>query len=194
MNPYKGNIDERNYTLKYVLGQNYTEKFTHYFINFYYFGFMIGVMKFYLDQNIYESKKKKLLFGQIDLPFQLCKKVIIKINSLKLYVKRIILWSCVIILFLIASSFSLLEGRKLSYENNIEYVQVKGFTKFLFFYEKNLAGIFYFISLLMYICYPKSTYVNKISNSGIFILNERISYCFFCSFSYVVHTQFCVFK
>ena len=193
MNPYKGNIDERNYTLKYVLGQNYTEKFTHYFINFYYFGFMIGVMKFYLDQNIYESKKKKLLFGKIDLPFQFCKKVIIKINSLKLYVKRIILWSCVIILFLIASSFSLLEGRKLSYENNIEYVQVKGFTKFLFFYEKNLAGIFYFISLLMYICYPKSTYVNKISNSGIFILNERISYCFFCSFSYVVHTQFCVF-
>ena len=193
LNPYKGNIEERNYTLKYVLGQNYTEKFTHYFINFYYFGFIIGVMKFYLDQDYYQSRKKRPLFVQIGLPFQFCKKVIIKINCLKLYAKRLILWSCVILLFLIASSFTILEGRYLSYKTPIKFVKIKGFTKFLFFYEKNLAGIFYFISLLMYICYPKSTYVNKISNSGIFILTERISYCFFCSFSYIVHTQFCVF-
>ena len=193
LNPYKGNIEKSKYTLQYVLGQNYTEKFTHYFINFYYFGFIIGVMKFYLDQNYYESRRKKLLFAQIGLPFQFCKNVIIKINSLKLYIKRIILWLCVILLFLIASSFSILEGRYLKYEKIINLADVAGFIKFLFFYEKNLAGIFYFISLLMYICYPKSTYVYKISNSVIFILNERVSYCFFCSFSYLVHSQFCIF-
>ena len=192
-NPFKGNIEEIDYSLKYVLGQNYTEKFTHYFINFFYFGFIIGVMKFYLEQNYYESKKKKPLFTKIVLPFQFCKKVITKINTLKLYIKRIILWSCVFFLFLIASSFTIIEGRHFSFEKEIKLVKIQGITKFLFFYEKNLAGIFYFVSLLMYISYPKTTYVNKISNSGLFILTERVSYCFFCAFSYVVNAQFCVF-
>ena len=192
-NPFKGDIENQDYTLKYVLGQNYTEKYTHYFINFFYFGFIIGVMKFYLEQNYYETRKKKPLFSNIVLPFQFCKKVIIKINTLKLYIKRIILWSCVFFLFLIASSFTIIEGRHFSFDKRIELVKIRGITKFLFFYEKNLSGIFYFVSLLMYISYPKSTFINKISNSGLFILTERISYCFFCAFSYVVSAQFCVF-
>jgi hypothetical protein len=191
-NPYKGNIEDQNYTLKYVLGQNYTEKYTHYFINFFYFGFIIGVMKFYLEQNYYENKKKKLIFPKIDLPFEFCKKIIIYVNQLKLYIKRIILWSCVLVLFLIASSFNILEGRNFS-QNDITFVKIKGITKFLFFYEKNLSGIFLFISLLMYISYPKSTFINKISNSPLFIICERISYCFFIFFSYLVYAQFCVF-
>ena len=191
-NPFKGNIEEQNYTLKYVLGQNYTEKYTHYFINFFYFGFLIGVMKFYLEQNYYENKKKKLIFSKIDLPFEFCKKFIIYVNRLKLYIKRFILWACVFFLFLIASSFNILEGNKFTY-NEINFVKITGITKFLFFYEKNLSGIFLFISLIMYISYPKSTFINKISNASLFIICERISYCFFTSFSYLVYAQFCVF-
>ena len=45
----------------------------------------------------------------------------------------------------------------------------------------------------MYISYPKSTFINKISNASLFIICERISYCFFTSFSYLVYAQFCVF-
>ena len=39
LNPFRGNIEEKNYTLKYVLGQNYSEKYTHYFINFFFLDF-----------------------------------------------------------------------------------------------------------------------------------------------------------
>ena len=67
--PYKGNIEEQNYTLRYVLGQNYTEKYTHYFINFFYFGFLIGVMKFYYDEHLfyYNQKKKKFSKNKITI-------------------------------------------------------------------------------------------------------------------------------
>ena len=43
------------YTLPYILGQNFSEKYTHYCINFYYFGFIIGVMMFYYNENMFSK-------------------------------------------------------------------------------------------------------------------------------------------
>ena len=192
--PYKGNIEEQNYTLRYVLGQDYTEKYMHFFINFFYFGFLIGVMKFYREQNIYNMKKKKNTFQQIILPFQFCKKVITYIDGMKLYLKRTILFACIIFLLLISSSFTLSEGKNISYfDESIHFYKIKGIIKFLFFYEKNLCGIFFFIFLLMYICLPKNTYIMKIAESTTFVIIERISFCFYTSFSYLIYAQFCVF-
>ena len=192
--PYKGNIEEQNYTLRYVLGQDYTEKYTHFFINFFYFGFLIGVMKFYREQNIYNIKKKKNAFQQIILPFQFCKKVITYIDGMKLYIKRAIFLACIIFLLLISSSFTLSEGKNISYfDESIHFYKIKGIIKFLFFYEKNLCGIFFFIFLLMYICLPKNTFIMKIAESTTFVIIERISFCFYTSFSYLIYAQFCVF-
>ena len=80
------------YTLRHVLGQNYTEKYTHYFINFFYFGFIIGVMKFYYDETKFNNNNNKNKYiSQINLPFEFCKNLIIFINKLKFIFKRIIL-------------------------------------------------------------------------------------------------------
>ena len=192
--PYKGNIEEQNYTLRYVLGQNYTEKYTHFFINFFYFGFLIGVMKFYLEQNIYNMKKKKNIFSQIILPFQFCKKLITYIDGMKLILKRLILFICLLFLFLISFSFTLSEGKNISsFDESINFFKIKGIIKFLFYYEKNLSGIFFFGFLLIYICYPKNTFIMKIAESTTFVVIERISFCFYTSFSYLIYAQFCVF-
>ena len=193
LNPYNGNIEDQNYTLRYVLGQNYTEKFTHYFINFFYFGFIIGVMKFYLDQNIYFMKKKKKHFLTIDLPFQIFEKVIIYLNGMKFIIKRVILLLSLFFLLLLSSSFTLSEGKNISYDEAINFYKIKGFIKFLFFYEKNLGGIFFFIILLMYICYPRYSNIKRITNSTTFIITERISFCFYTSFCFLIYAQFCVF-
>ena len=193
LKPYKGNIEEQNYTLRYVLGQNYTEKYTHCFINFFYFGFLIGVMKFYLDQNGFNKKVKKTLFGQIRLPFQFCQKIITYINDISPFLKSFYFYISLVFLLLISSSFTFLEGNNISYNEKIQFVKIANITKFLFFYEKNLSGIFFFIFILMYICYPKYTFTKKISETTTFIIIERISFCFYTSFSYLVYAQFCVF-
>ena len=194
LNPYRGNIEEQNYTLKYVLGQNYTEKFTHYFINFFYFGFLIGVMKFYHEENIYNMKNKKNHFINIILPFQFCKKIITCFNTFRPYLKRIILLSSILVLLVISSSFYFLEGKNFSYEKDIiEFVKISGFVKFLFFYEKNLSGIFFFIFLIIYIVYPENSYLMQLSNSSTFIIIERISFSFYNCFAYIIYAQFCIF-
>ena len=193
LNPYKGNIEDKHYTLIYVLGQNYSEKYTHYFINFFYFGFLLGVMKFYLEHNRYNMKKKKNIFTQIYLPFQFCQKLITFVKGINICIKRTILLCCLFFLLLISSSFNLAEGNKFSYDKDMDFVNLKGIVKFLFFYEKNLSGIFFFLFLLIYICIPKHSKLMQIAESTTFIIMERISFSFLISFSYLIYAQFCVF-
>ena len=193
LNPYKGNIEDKHYTLIYVLGQNYSEKYTHYFINFFYFGFLLGVMKFYLEHNRYNMKKKKNIFTQIYLPFQFCQKLITFVKGINICIKRTIFLCCLFFLLLISSSFNLAEGNKFSYDKDMDFVNLKGIVKFLFFYEKNLSGIFFFLFLLIYICIPKHSKLMQIAESTTFIIMERISFSFLISFSYLIYAQFCVF-
>ncbi len=189
-----------NYTLRYVLGQNYTEKYTHYFINFFYFGFLIGVMKFYYDEHLFYYNQKKRNFQKIKLPFEFCEKIIMGINKIKFIYKRLIMIFIIIILLLFSSSFFLIQafGNK---ENN-DYVLEKIIDEnnninykiyYLFLYEKNLCGIFFFIFLMIFIVYPKKTNIIKLAERKGFIIIERISFCFYCSFSYLIYAQFCVF-
>ena len=182
------------YTLRYVLGQNYSEKYTHYFINFFYFGFLIGVMKFYHDENIANRKKKKKdNLNQLDMPFEFCKNFISIISKLKFKFKRIIVLSSILFMFLISSSFYFMQLSTPKADNNILRYPMNNKIYFMFLYEKNLCAIFFFIFLTMYIVYPKYTSIIQLAERNGFIIIERISFCFYCSFCYLIYAQFCLF-
>ena len=194
LNLNKYNEEVESYTLRYVLGQNYSEKYTHYFINFFYFGYLIGVMKFYYDENISNKNKKNNTHTQnINMPFEFCKKIIISLNKLKPLFKRIILLLSLVFIILISSSFffkQLLGGK--TNNNELKYEMTRN-THFLFLYEKNLCAIFFFVFLIMFIIYPKDSAIIQLAERNGFIILERISFCFFCSFTYLIYAQFCVF-
>ena len=194
LNLNKYNEKVESYTLRYVLGQNYSEKYTHYFINFFYFGYLIGVMKFYYDENISNKNKKNNTHTQnINMPFEFCKKIINSLNKLKPLFKRIILLLSLVFIILISSSFffkQLLGGK--TNNNELKY-EMTGNTHFLFLYEKNLCAIFFFVFLIMFIIYPKDSAIIQLAERNGFIILERISFCFFCSFTYLIYAQFCVF-
>ena len=194
-------VDKRKilYSLKYALGQNYTEKYTHYFINFFYFGFIIGVMKFYHDESKLFRNKKKNKISPIHLPFEFCNYIIIFINKLKFMYKRIILlisFSIIILLSYISFIFMSKnaeygeEGQKIFI---IEEDNTKDWLYYFFLFEKNLNGIFFFVFLIIYIVYPKSKNIMKLAETQGFILLERISFSFFCSFVYIIYAQFSIF-
>ena len=207
------------YTLKYVLGQNYTEKYTHYFVNFFYFGFLIGVMLFYQQeiQNSNRSMSQKftssitlntsnsalLLEPEIDnmYPFSFCKIIINNIGKLKFWIKRTLCLLSLLCLFFISASFNILQitEEKNRNENNNEKsiytleIKDNNLIKFIFIFEKNISGLFFFVFLLMFITYPKNTNIIQLADLKTFIIIERISFCFFCSFNYLIYAEFCVF-
>ena len=189
------NEKDHKYTLRYVLGQNYSEKYTHYFINFFYFGFMIGVMKFYHEENLLNMNKKEQNPQEFELPFEFCQKIITSINKLQFWLKRTILLLSLIFMILIASSFNImqLEYKKSDEIHLYNLYDKNSFILFLFIFEKNLSGIFFFIFLMMYIVYPKTTNIIQLAESNGFTILERVSSCFYCSFCYIIYAQFCLF-
>ena len=190
---------EQPYSLRYALGQNYTEKYTHYFINFFYFGFIIGVMKFYLDENKLKIKNKNKI-SSLHLPFEFCSKIIVYVNKLKFYFKRIIL----ILSFIIIVIFSSISFKKMTKNVVIEseeekkkeyliYNENKSSFYYFFLFEKNLNGIFFFIILTIYIVYPKNKNIIKLAETQGFVILERISFCFYCCLTYIIYAQFSIF-
>ena len=128
----KYNIDDNSdekYTLFHVLGQNFSEKYTHYFINFYYFGFMLGVMLFYQNENNYH--KLNIKYEDISainsmsndsissnsensyiyyMPFPFCKDIILALNNLRFCLKITFLLLSIGFILLISSTFTFIQG------------------------------------------------------------------------------------
>ena len=230
-------LAKNNYYLFFVLGQYFSEKYTHYFINFYYFGFIIGVMMFYHNENIFanynninsmnnnnirdnsnsnnssydgisstSSNSNNILINL--LPFSFCNSFIITLHKLKFYIKRIILWLCLLGIFLMSITFYLTqkylpedknekENKDLSINIKINRLKIHKLShtiiKYIFLYEKNVCCIFFFIFLLMFIVYPSNTNLVKFSQLKFFILFDRINFSFFCTYSFLVYAAFCIF-
>ncbi len=124
---------EEIYDLQYVLGQNFSEKYTHYFINFYYFGFLIGVMMFYYNENMLYNRNNNNVSNNLHnshssensldkneninnnnnlssnilhiLPFSFCNDIIMFISKIKLWIKNVISVLCIIFILLISNTF-----------------------------------------------------------------------------------------
>ena len=131
----KYNIDDNSdekYTLLHVLGQNFSEKYTHYFINFYYFGFILGVMFFYNNEiinyklnkfddsitinSMVSNNSSNDSFSMNNenihlflLPFSFCKKIISFLNNIKYYLKWIILCLSLVFIFLMSCTFYIIQ-------------------------------------------------------------------------------------
>ena len=205
---YEINVDDTQnvvkYTLPYVLGQNFSEKYTHYCINFYYFGFIIGVMMFYYNENMFSkfniahtninnsrqnsSTDENAKYNLMNmLPFSFCNDIIKVLYKLKFWIKRMILWIClafIIFLSFISISFTIEKDK---------IVELNNFNIFIFLYEKNLCCIFFFILLLMFVVYPQNTGLIKFSQLNFFILFDRINFSFLCTINYIISAGFCVF-
>ena len=216
--------EEEQYTLIYVLGQNFSEKYTHYFISFYYFGFIIGVMMFYYNEKIFShynsinnsiqrrssscsncSSESNLKANDSNvtnnllnlLPFSFCNDIIMGLAKLKLYIKRIILLSCVVLIIFISFSFYIIQKILKSdsdfFSIEIPKINEKKYIKYIFLFEKNICCLFFFIFLLIFIVYPNNNNFVQFSSINFFIIFDRINFSFYCTYSYFVYAAFCLF-
>ena len=137
------------YSLPYILGQFFSEKYTHYFVNFYYFGFIIGVMLFYYNENMFYKSNYRNRPNRINsissensigrnfkgksnmkenntqnnifdiLPFSFCNDIIMYLSKIKFWKKRTLLLISFSFIVLISNSFYFIQF--LFNENNDEY-------------------------------------------------------------------------
>ena len=181
----------KDYKLSHILGENYSIKYPHLTICYYFFGFIIGICYFYnyhnKDNQDMNIDKEKIKDVNKKLPFYFCQNIVNKLKDLSSKLKVIFFWMIIIFILLLCFSFKFIqilyknEEKKLLFEFN-------SFCLFIFHSEKFLFGILFFFLNLIIIVYPQDSLIQEILTIKNFVVLERISFCFNC----VSHTLICV--
>ena len=169
----------------FLLNQNYTEKFTHLLINFYFIGCLVGICLFYyndaVDENSFSQNEEKL-------PFHFCFWLVSFADVFSSFIKKIILGILVLVLILLSS---FLYFRYLS-ENNYLF-NISMFEIFDDMYGKVFFTFILGLILIFLIVYPKDSAFKHLVQTHIFVVFERINVSFFASNDLIIYFSYCVF-
>ena len=189
--------DKNQYTIQYVLGQNYSEKFTHIFLNYYFFGFIIGIIYFYY----YDIKSKNSFVNElfemdenhnnIYIPFFYSYKLNIYFRNLKQKMKIIGIIICIFLIFINSLNFWFLQKLYGDEDNSIK-INLNKQIKFVIKTEKNFF-IFIFFILNIFILQIKHTTIWDLFTKFFLIYPfERITFSFICLTEPIIYLCFCV--
>ena len=173
----------KNYKLSHILGENYSIKYPHLTICYYFFGFIIGICYFYNFHNKYYQDinidKEKIKEVNKNLPFYFCQNIVNKLKNLSARIKIILFWILVFIILLLCFNFTLIQ---ILYENEEKELlfEFNSFCLFIFHSEKFLYGIAFFFLNLIIIVYPQDSLIQEILSIKNFVVFERVSFCFNC--------------
>jgi hypothetical protein len=190
-------LNDNIYTIGYVLGQNYSEKFTHLFLNYYFFGFIIGIIYFYY----YDTKSKNSFVNELHendennnniyVPSFYSYKLNIFFKNVKQKVKIIGIFICIFIIFINSLSFYFLQKLYGDDENSIK-IKLNEEIKFVIKTEKNFF-IFIFFILNIFILHIKHTTIWDLFTKFYLIYPfERITFSFICLTEPIIYLCFCI--
>ena len=177
-------------TFLFILGQTFSERYFHLMINYFFIGFFIGLSLFYYKDSMSKTNIRQILNYT---PFGFCSDLIIKINNFMNITKTIIIFSIIVILFIISTSFSMFISFY-NYDNEEDYGDENNiFLKFCNIYEKNFFAIFFGLLIFFLIVIDDDSPIIKLINSNLFVLFERINLEYFCSIEFIIDVNFTVF-
>ena len=163
-------------------GENCTIKYSHLFINKFFFGLLFGIIYFYHNDIISHISLSKLYFNDKYIPFHYCRKLMKYLDRVSPGLKIILIIICILFQILLSSIF-------LFYERGNENItfETDGFDWVLIDnYEKKLFIIFFMFMMINLL------FINKVSNSMIykwssFNLITRISFSMFSTMRILIY-------
>lgn len=169
----------------FLLNQNYTEKFTHLMINFYFIGCLVGICLFYYNDAVDENSFSQ---NEENLPFHFCLWLVSFADKFTSFIKKLILGVLTLILVLLSSFFYFRYLSSNKYIFNISMLEL-----FDDMYGKVFFSLVFGLILLFLIVYPKDSAFKHLIQSNIFVVFERINISFFASNDLIIYFSYCVF-
>lgn len=174
-------------TFDIFLGSNYTEKFTHLFLNYYLIGVFTGISFFYYNDIISEYS-----FSQIEkkLPFSFCFQTMkfLDTNISSQSKKNILLFFLTFFLICIPLSSFIP-----TFVNSTFYYEISNFDIYHDKYSKQIFSILFSIVLIWFITFMKNSTTKHLIETNAFVIFERISTSFLCTSNIIVYAAFSIF-
>ena len=172
----------KKFNTEILSGETCSIKYTHLFLNKFFFGMLIGIIYFYHNDIISQTPLGKIYFKDQFIPFSYCLKLMEFLDKTSPGLKIIYVVLSIGMLFLLSSIFIFYEKSK---ENII--FSTSGFDWILIDnYEKKLFILFFMFMLINLL------FINKVSNFMIykwlmFNLISRTSFSMFCTMHMLIY-------
>ena len=173
---------QKGFNIHIFGGETCTIKYTHLFINKYFFGMLFGIIYFYHNDIISQSSLSKIYFNDKFVPFSYCRILMKFLDTINPGLKMIIIIICVLFQILLSSIFIFYEraNNSIIFETNrFDWILIENYEKKLF--------VFFFMFMLLNLLF-----INKISNSMIykwltFNFISRSSFSMFCTMQVLIY-------
>ena len=176
---------EDKFNINILGGETCTIKYSHLFINKFFFGMFWGIIYFYHNDIVSKTPLSKIYFNNKYIPFAYCRKLMKYLDSSSPGLKFIFITFSILILILFSLIFIFYERA----HNNLIF-NTDGFDWILIDnYEKKIFITFFMFMLINFL------FINKVSNSmiynwSIFNLISRSSFSLFCSMQILIYFIF----
>lgn len=170
------------FTINILSGETCTIKYTHLFINKFFFGILCGIIYFYHNDIISQIPLYKIYFNGKYIPFSYCFKIMKFLDRISPGIRIIFILVCILFQLLLSGLFIIYER-----VNNDLTFNTSRFDWFLFDnYEKKIFIIFFMFMIINFL------FINKFSNYSfdkwfIFNLIERSSFSMFCTMEMLIY-------
>lgn len=179
------------YDINNVLGQNFTDKYTHLTLSFYLMGAYVGMSYFYY----YDAVSKDSLSQNYSyFPFCYCYSSVKFLDRLRTIYKKLLLWSCLLILFIDSMSYMFIRLIRQTPDNSLCFI-MDTFINIYEQYDKILFAVLFSLILVLLLLLPKETTIRNLIASNIFFPFSRIGTAFLClsnSIIYIVYSIFLI--
>ena len=181
--PHEISCDYLDYfNINMLSGELCSITYTHFFIKYYFFGFLIGIALFY-DNDI--TQDNSLQNSNVYLPFVYLKDLIGLLFKSAAWIHVLIIVITVSIHILLSLSFSM--HLKSNYEDNFNKVVLSGFDKYLYLNEKTFFSLSIGIFLAHLYTYKTESKLKNFGNNIFVIFFNRIGYVFYSIFEMMIN-------
>ena len=174
------------FNINVILGENCSTTYTHLFIKYYFFGFLIGFALFY-DQDL--TQDNSLQNSQIYLPFHYLKDLIGLLFKSSNWVHLLITIITILIQALLSMTFYFFI--KNDFKANHKNVQLSGFDNYLILNEKTYFSLAIGIFITHLYTYRNEQKLVQFGNNIFFIFFHRNGYAFYTVIEVMVNIIYC---
>ena len=179
----------QNFSLDFLLGENYSYKYTHLFLCYYFYGAIAGIIYFYYIDAL--SRKPLSSFNDY-LPFEYCFKIVKKLDSLKFVFQVCISLVCLAIIVLLNIWFYI----KIKTDDSSILFDIQNeIYKIIDLYEKQIFLVCTLIIILILLFNTGSYKAFKTFYSNLaFVFVGRSSHFMFFIMDFIISMFYCLYN
>ena len=176
----------KSFNISFLFGENYTTKYTHLFINYYFLGFLIGLSIFYSNDITHE---KSLSNSPIHKPFYFLQDIIGYIYLRSFLLKTLILLLMAGVQIIIACSFYFYSGKDFNFD--LKKKKMNAFDRFLLLNEKSIFALLFGLLITIFYTFKNELIIKGFCNNIIVVLFNRVGYGYYAFIEIMVNYMYC---